>query len=63
MNRNTMNPRQDVPHHTIGRGEVDGQNAQTGVYENPRAAARYAAELLYQEQRRRLHAAGKRERQ
>ena len=63
MNRNTVIPRQDVPPQIIGRGEGDGQSARSGAYESPRAAARYAAELLYQEQLRRLHAAGKRERQ
>lgn len=63
MNRNTVIPRQDVPADAAGRGEGERKNTRPGAYENPRAAARYAAELLYQEQRRRLHAAGKRERQ
>ena len=63
MNRNTVIPRQDVPAHAIDRGESRRINSRPGIYESPRTAARRAAELLYQEQRRRLHAAGKRERQ
>ena len=63
MNRNTVNPQQDVPAHAIYRGESRRINSRPGAYESPRAAARRTAELLYLEQRRRLHAAGKRERQ
>lgn len=59
MNRNTVIP----PAHAAGMDEGERTNTRPGIYESPRTAARRAAELLYQEQRRRLHAAGKRERQ
>lgn len=65
MDRNRVISSPGIPAPVSGRDENEGkrQSARSGAYESPRAAARRTAELLYLEQRRRLHAAGKRERQ